>query len=57
LSEPQLRHLAKSLKTKDNKVEIASLLRNLCGSEHETVDFRNKIFREIYAEIHPNKED
>jgi Ca2+-binding EF-hand superfamily protein len=57
LSEPQLRHLAKSLKNKDGKVEVTSLLRNLCGQEHETVDFRNKIFREIYAEIHPHKED
>lgn len=33
------------------------MLRNLCGQEHETIDFRNKIFRKIYTEIHPNKED
>jgi Ca2+-binding EF-hand superfamily protein len=57
LSEPQLRHLAKTLKNKENKVEIPALLRNLCGQEHETVDFRNKIFREIYSEIHPHKEE
>jgi hypothetical protein len=31
ISEPQLRHLAKTLKNKDNKVEITTLLRNLCG--------------------------
>jgi hypothetical protein len=31
LSEPQLRHLAKTLKNKDNKVEVTTLLRNLCG--------------------------
>jgi hypothetical protein len=49
--------MAKTLKNKENKVEIPALVRNLCGQEHETVDFRNKIFREIYAEIHPNKED
>ena len=55
LSEIQLRFLAKSLKGKDNKVEVPTLLRNLCGTEHETVDYRNKIFRQIYAEIHPNK--
>lgn len=31
LSESQLRHLAKTLKNKDNKIEITALLRNLCG--------------------------
>jgi hypothetical protein len=57
LSETQLRHLAKVLKNKDNKVEITALLRNLSGQEHETVDFRNKVFRQIYAEIYPQRED
>mmetsp|Transcript_23065 Transcript_23065/g.22459 ORF Transcript_23065/g.22459 Transcript_23065/m.22459 type:complete len:459 (+) Transcript_23065:1720-3096(+) len=55
LSEMQLRYLAKSLKNKDNKVEVTTLLRNLCGTEHETVDYRNKVFRQIYAEVHPEK--
>ena len=31
LSEPQIRHLAKTLKNQDNKVEVQTLLRNLCG--------------------------
>ena len=57
LSEPQLRHLAKSLKNKDNKVEITALLRNLCGQDHETVDYRNKIFRQIYSEVNPHKQE
>ncbi len=57
LSDTMLRHLAKTLKNKENKVEVTALLRNLCGQEHETVDFRNKIFRQIYSEIHPDKED
>lgn len=38
-------------------MEIPTLLRNLSGQEHETVDFRNKIFRQIYAEVHPHKEE
>jgi hypothetical protein len=45
LSETQIRFLAKSLKNKENKVEITTLLRNLCGMDHETVDYRNKMFR------------
>ena len=56
MSEPQVRHLAKSLKNKDDKVEIGTLLRNLCGQDFETIDYRNKIFRKIYSEIHPHKE-
>lgn len=56
ISESQIRHLAKSLKNKDDKVEVGDLLRNLCGKEYETVDFRNKIFRQIYNEINPHKE-
>lgn len=40
-----MRYLAKVLKNKDGKVEVTTLLRNLCGHEHETIDFRNKIFR------------
>lgn len=57
LSEIQLRYLAKALKNKENKVEITTLLRNLCGTEHETIDYRNKIFRQIYSEVYPNKYD
>ena len=56
LSESQIRHFAKLLKNKDNKVEITAMLRNLSGQEYETVDYRNRIFRQIYAEIHPHKE-
>lgn len=41
LSEPQLRYLAKVLKSKENKVEVTALLRNLSGEECETVDYRN----------------
>lgn len=44
------------MKNKENKVEVTALLRNLSGQEYETVDYRNRIFRLIYAEIHPHKE-
>ncbi len=57
LSDPQLRYLAKVLKGKDNRVEITALLRNLAGEECETVDYRNNIFRKLYSEIDPRKED
>lgn len=45
------------MKNKNNKIEVTTLLRNLCGHEHETVDYRNKVFKKIYEEIHPQKEE
>ena len=56
LSDPQLRHLMKVLKGKDGKVDVIAMLRNFCGKEHETVDYQNRVFREIYSIIHPHNE-
>lgn len=39
----------KTLKNKDARIDVATLLTNLCGKEFETLDFRNKIFRKIYS--------
>lgn len=56
LSESQLRVLMKTLKNKEAKVDIQSLLQNLCGKEFETLDYRNKISRKIYTQVFPHKE-
>ena len=32
------------------------MVRNFTGKEFETVDFRNKIFKQLYAEVYPNNE-
>jgi Ca2+-binding EF-hand superfamily protein len=56
LSESQLRVLMKTLKNKEAKVEIQTLLSNLCGKEFETLDYRNKISRKIYTQVFPHKE-
>jgi Ca2+-binding EF-hand superfamily protein len=56
LGESQLRALAKSLKSKDGKIEVPGLITNLVGKEFETVDYRNKVYRQIYAQVYPNKE-
>ena len=53
----QARSLFSTLKNKDGKVDIHILVRNLTGKAFETVDFRNKIFKTIYAEVFPHKED
>lgn len=51
-----MRVLAKMLKNKDNKIEVSTLISNLCGKEFETIDYRNKIFKQIYQQIYPNNE-
>ena len=56
LGEAQLRVVAKQLKNKDNKVEVATLITNLSGKEFETLDYRNKIYKKIYHQIYPHNE-
>jgi Ca2+-binding EF-hand superfamily protein len=56
LADPQMRYLAKALKSNNGKIQVTGLLRNLCGHETETVDFRNKLLRQIYDCVYPNKE-
>jgi len=57
LSEPQIKYLSKVLKGNNGKISVTNLLRNLCGHETETVDFRNKMLRKIYDQVFPQKED
>lgn len=57
LSDPQIRYMAKALKSNNGKIAVTGLLRNLVGHETETVDFRNKILRLMYNQIYPHKEE
>jgi Ca2+-binding EF-hand superfamily protein len=57
VSDAQAKSLFSSLKNNDGKVDVHILVRNLTGREFETVDFRNKIFSKIYAEIFPHQEE
>ena len=47
----QQKAMFNELKNKDGKVEIPFLLENLTGEKHETVDFRNSIFRKIQGHL------
>lgn len=51
LTDAQLRAMAKSMKNSKNLVEVPVLIRNLVGKDFETVDFRDKLFKRIYAEV------
>ena len=48
----QVRALAKILKNETDHVDVVTMIRNLCGEEFETIDYRNKIFKKLYQEIY-----
>lgn len=56
MSDVQIRALFKTLKDRTGLVPIPVLIPNLTGQPYETVEFRNKIFKRIYNEIYPDKE-
>ncbi len=57
LTDAQLRAMAAEMKNGANRVPIAMLLQNLVGNEFETCDFRNRIFKRIYAEVHDHRNE
>lgn len=53
-SESQLKVLFNKLKNADKKVDIQVLLSNVTGTQEDTVDYRNKMFKRLYNEIYLN---
>jgi hypothetical protein len=49
-SDTQIKALFKKLKTGE-EVDIQILLNNICGSSKDTVDYKNKMFRQLYDDI------
>lgn len=43
------------MKNNKNKIDVTMMLQNLVGNEYETVDFRNRMFKRIYAELNDKK--
>jgi hypothetical protein len=57
VSDSQITSLYKNLKDASGVVQVSNLISNFTGSPFETIDFRNKIFKQLYTEIYPNNED
>ena len=57
ISDVQIKAIYASLKNDNGMVPICDLIRNFTGEAFATVDFRNSVFKTIYTEIYPNKED
>lgn len=55
LSEQLCRTLFTKIQNNAQKVELPTLLANICGTEHETVDYKVKMFKQLYIEIFQNK--
>lgn len=57
ISDSQIRSLFIQLRNSSGLVEVPELIRNFTGQAFETVDFRNKIFKLIYHDVFPAKEE
>lgn len=51
LTDVQLRALAKSLKNSKNLIDVPALVNNIVGKHHQTVDFRDKLYKKLFTEI------
>ena len=51
-SDGQCKALFTKLKGPDGLVDVQTLMSNICGTVHETVDYRNKMFKDLYQEIY-----
>jgi hypothetical protein len=52
LSEQLAKEAFTRLQNRNQKVEIETLLANICGSESETIDFKVSMFKTLYIEIY-----
>lgn len=57
LSDSQINAIFKTLKDSKGVVPVPTLISNFTGQPYETVDYRNNVYKKIYAEVYPEKED
>ena len=51
-SDSQLKVLFSKLKNADDRVDIQVFLSNVTGTHEDTVDYRNKMFKQLYKDIY-----
>lgn len=57
ISDVQIKAIFATLKNDSGVVPICDLIRNFTGQAYETVDYRNTVFKKVYEEIYPHKEE
>jgi len=54
ISDVQIKAIFATLKNDEQTVPVNELVRNFTGQPFETVDYRNEVFKKVYAEIYPH---
>lgn len=57
ISDVQIKAIFATIKNESDLVPICDLIRNFTGQSFETVDYRNAVFKKVYADIYPRKEE
>lgn len=57
ISDVQIRAIFATLKNDSMEVPVCDLVRNFTGQPYETVDYRNTVFKKVYAELYPRQEE
>lgn len=57
ISDVQIRAIFNSIKNDSGEVPVCDLIRNFTGQAYETVDYRNNVYKKVYAEIYPHNEE
>ena len=57
ISDVQIKAIFATLKNDQQVVPVCDLVRNFTGLPYETVDYRNEVFKKVYNEIYPHKEE
>lgn len=57
ISDVQIKAIYARLKNDNGEVPICDLIRNFTGQAFETVDYRNTVFKKVYGEVYPNREE
>lgn len=56
ISDVQISALHQCLRQSSGLVPVPVLIQNMTGRSFETVDFRDEIYKQLYSEIYPHKE-
>jgi uncharacterized protein YcgL (UPF0745 family) len=57
ISDAQIRSLYFQMRNDADLVEVPELIINFTGKPFDAVDFKIKVFKQLYHDIYPDKED
>lgn len=57
ISDVQIKAIFSQLKNDSDVIPVCDLIRNFTGQPYETVDYRNAMFKKVYEQIYPHREE